>query len=120
MALYNNDTRFAADVTEGLVVGARDDVATVAAHEAELVGGGGRRVRLIPGIGVAGARRRVDRVRVVEMSWWWRRDGGGEWRSRGRDLHGWRRSRSVGEILGAVCCLLSRREKKKKVLRRGT
>ena len=42
-------------------MGTRDDVATIAAHEAELGGvdsrGGGGRKRLIPGIGVAGTGR---------------------------------------------------------------
>lgn len=41
-------------------MGTGDDVAAIAAHEAELGGGGGRREGVIPGVGVSGAGRRVD------------------------------------------------------------
>ena len=80
MAVDDDDAGVAADVGEGLVVGAGGDVAAVADHEAELGGGGGggRRVGFVPGVGEAGARGGVDGVRVVEVGrWgWWGMDGG--------------------------------------------
>ena len=62
MAVDNDDAGVAADVAEGLVMWARNDVATVTAHEAELGGGGrvGRRKEsLIPRVSVTGTRRGV-------------------------------------------------------------
>lgn len=54
VAVDDDDARVAADVAESLVVGAGDDVAAVAAHEAQLLR---RRWRVgIPGVGVAGMR----------------------------------------------------------------
>lgn len=36
MAVDHHDTSLTADIAEGLVMGTGDDVATIAAHEAEL------------------------------------------------------------------------------------
>ena len=59
-------------------MGAGDDVPAVAAHETEL--GGRRREGLVPGVGVAGARRGFHGVGVAEV---WRqrrrRSRGGWW-----------------------------------------
>lgn len=44
MAVYDDDSGVAADVAQRLVVRAGDDVAAVAAHEAEPGGGGERLV----------------------------------------------------------------------------
>lgn len=61
VAVDDEDAGLAADVAEGFVVGAGDDVAAVAAHESEL-GAWDRGERLVEPAGfcVAGARRGVD------------------------------------------------------------
>ena len=61
----HNDARVTTHVAEGLVVGAGDDVPTVAAHETEL--GGCRHKGLVPGVGVAGTRRGFHGVGVAEV-----------------------------------------------------
>lgn len=60
-------------------MGAGDDVAAIAAHEAELGSAGDRWQWLVrrPRVRIAGPRRRVDRVGVVELV----ADGGGAGRS---------------------------------------
>lgn len=74
-AVDNDDPGVAADVAERLVVGARDDVTTVAAHETEPGGGGCVcRRRILPRVGVAGTRGGVDGVWVGEV---WGYGGGG-------------------------------------------
>lgn len=66
VAVDDDDAGLAADVAEGLVVGAGDDVAAVAAHQAEpSAGAGGDWV--VPGIGVAGPGGGVDGVGVAQM-----------------------------------------------------
>lgn len=61
VAVDDDDAGVTADVTERLIMRARDDVAAVTTHEAELGGGGGvvSGKSIIPRIGVAGARGRV-------------------------------------------------------------
>lgn len=62
VAVDDDDAGLAADVAEGFVVGAGDDVAAKAAHEAKL-GAWDRGERLVEPAGricVAGARRGVD------------------------------------------------------------
>lgn len=79
VAVDDDDSGVAADVAEGLVVGTGDDVTAIAAHEAELGAGDRWQMVVHPRVGIAGARRRVDGVRVVEL------DGGS--RSGGRRSH---------------------------------
>lgn len=61
VAVDNDHPCVSADVAERLIVWAWNDVTAIAAHEAELGGScGGGRERLIPGVGVAGARGGID------------------------------------------------------------
>lgn len=80
MAVDDHDTGVAADVAERLVVWARDDVAAVAAHEAEL-GVSGK--RFVPGVGVAGAGGGVYGIWVGEVlgRGYGGGVGAGQWRS---------------------------------------
>lgn len=70
VAVGDDDAGVTADVAEGLVVRAGDDVAAVAAHEAELGARDGReRVVIFPIVG-AGARRGTGGVGVGEERGW--------------------------------------------------
>lgn len=84
MAVYDDDASVAADVAEGLVVGAGDYVAAVATHEAEL--GLRRSLVGVPGVILGGAGGGGEGIRRGSDG-----GGGGCWRSSGEwwwGLHG--------------------------------
>ena len=67
MAVDDDDSGVTTDVAEGLVVGTGDDMATIAAHEAELSTWDRWQSIVRPRVGIAGPRRRVNTVLVVEL-----------------------------------------------------
>lgn len=73
----HHEASVTANIAERFVVGPRDDVTAVTAHQAEL----GTRdwwQRVFVSVSMTGARRRINGIRTVEMASGGSRGGGGE------------------------------------------